>query len=144
MMKIGRIFSTESLSVNQDAFATTALRVFVGLSMGLTHGMGKTPPPQQLVDGLTGMGFPMPEVFAWLAALSELLGGIFLALGLATRPAAFFMTFTMGVAAFVAHSSDPFNVKEMALLYFFVGLFFVFRGAGKWSLDSFLSKKLNS
>lgn len=109
--------------------------------MAFSHGLGKTPPPAPLVEGLSAMGFPMPEVFAWLAALSEFAGGILLALGLLTRPAALFMTVTMGVAAFVAHASDPFEKKEMALLYLFISLFFLLHGAGRWSVDYIITKK---
>ena len=81
------------------------------------HGYGKvfggdiTP----LTQGVTAMGFPYPEVFAWAAALSEFLGGICIVLGLFTRPAAFFVFATMSVAAFIAHKADPLQTKELAL-----------------------------
>ncbi|HRO68369.1 MAG TPA: hypothetical protein PL182_12440, partial [Pseudobdellovibrionaceae bacterium] len=48
----------------------TALRVFAGLAMALGHGMGKLPPSDGLIGGVTAMGFPGPLAFAWLAALS--------------------------------------------------------------------------
>ena len=48
---------------------------------------------------LTSLGVPGPAVF-WgaLAASSEFVGGLLLVLGIAVRPAAFFMTITMAVA----------------------------------------------
>lgn len=115
--------------------AMTALRVFTGLSMAFAHGLKKLPPPQGLIDGVGAMGFPAPELFAWSAALAEFVGGLLLAAGLLTRPAALSVAFTMLVAAFGAHAADPFQKKELALLYLFVSLIFVVRGAGKWSID---------
>lgn len=130
--------------VNQtptEAAGDLALRVFAGLSMALAHGLGKLPPSDQFIQGVTGLGFPLPVVFAWLASFAEVGGGILLAAGLITRPAAFFVAFTMAVAAFHVHADDPFQRKEMALLYFFIALYYVLAGAGRYSLDAFCCKK---
>jgi len=110
-------------------------RLTIGLTMALTHGWGKIPPSDGLVAGVTGMGFPLPGFFAWAASLSEFAGGILIAVGLCTRPAAFFMAFTMGVAFFVVHSADPFQTKELAFLYMNFAVLFMFTGAGRYSLD---------
>jgi putative oxidoreductase len=117
------------------------LRAFAGLAMA-SHGWGKLPPPEQLVQGVERMGFAWPGVFAWLAALSEFAGGILLAIGLLTRPAAFMIANTMIVAAFVAHASDPFGKKELALLYLAVCIAFLTTGAGRLSVDGLLRYKL--
>ena len=119
----------------------TLLRVFAGLSLALAHGFGKIPVSDQFVEGTAKLGFPMPVVFAWAAALSEFLGGAFLALGLFTRVSGFFVAFTMLVAAFGAHLNDPYGKKELALFYLVTGLFFMLKGAGDWSLDAFLRRK---
>ena len=116
----------------------TLLRVFAGLAMAFGHGIGKLPPSEGLINGTAAMGFPMPVVFAWCAGLSEFLGGIFLALGLLTRPSAFFIAFTMTVAGFVRHAPDPFKVKEMAFIYLAVMIVFVVRGASSYSIDRFI------
>ncbi len=116
-------------------------RLFVGLAMAFSHGLGKMPPPEQLIAGVESMGFPMAIAFAWAAALSEFIGALFLASGLFTRIAASFIGFTMGVAAFIAHGADPFAKKEMALLYLTASVMFIFTGAGKYSLDSIIRKK---
>lgn len=120
---------------------TLVLRLFFGLSLALAHGIGKMPPPQQLIDGVTSMGFPLPVFFAWSAALSEFAGGILVALGLFTRPAAFFMAVTMSVAAFKVHGADPFNVKELSYLYLAASLSLIFLGGGRFAIDSFLRRK---
>ena len=119
----------------------TLLRLFAGVSLALTHGIGKLPPGEQLVQGTANLGFPAPTFFAWAAALAEFAGGIGLALGLFTRISSFFVAFTMLVAAFGAHLNDPFAKKEMALLYFFIAVAFLLKGAGDWSVDSFLREK---
>lgn len=116
----------------------TALRVVAGLSMAALHGSGKVPPSDQLIEGVAAMGFPMPVLFAWLAGLAELLGGIFLAVGFLTRPSAFFIAITMFVAAFGKHLNDPFKVKELSLIYLFIALVFMTKGASRWSVDKFI------
>jgi len=115
------------------------LRVAAGLMLALLHGTGKMPPSQKFIDGVAALGFPSPVFFAWCAALAEMAGGLLLAAGLATRPAAFFVAFTMAVAAFGRHLHDPFERKELALLYLAIALFFLAYGGGKWSLDRLFS-----
>ncbi|MBY0553311.1 DoxX family protein [bacterium] len=117
------------------------LRLFVGLSMAFAHGLGKLPPSEQLVSGVESMGFPMPLVFAWAAALSEFLGGLLIVVGLYTRPAALFLGITMAVAALKVHGADPYQVKELAFFYLFACLTLLFQGAGHFSLDRILRKK---
>lgn len=116
-------------------------RLFVGLSMAFAHGLGKMPPPSQLVEGLSAMGFPAPGLFAWLAGLSEFAGGLLIAVGLFARPSALFLGITMAVAGFVAHSADPFRVKELAFLYLASCVLIFFAGAGRFSLDKIIRKK---
>jgi putative oxidoreductase len=118
----------------------TLLRIFAGVALAFAHGIGKVPPGEGLITGTANLGFPMPALFAWAAGLSEFLGGIFLALGLFTRLSGFFIAFTMLVAAFGVHAADPFQKKELALMYMFVGLAFALKGSGDWSIDSFLRK----
>ena len=118
----------------------TLLRIFAGISLAFAHGIGKVPPSEGLITGTANLGFPIPALFAWAAGLSEFLGGIFLALGLFTRLSGFFIAFTMLVAAFGVHAADPFQKKELALIYMFVGLAFALKGSGDWSIDSFLRK----
>ena len=133
-----------------------------GLYLALGHGWGKI---AGLIDGtskfpsgLTEMGFPMPVVFAWIAALTEVVGGLLIATGLFTRVAALFAGFTMFVAAFVAHkfvqgvlaksgiTDTPLDTvkswgnPEMPILYLLIFAALAFLGAGAWSLDAKLRK----
>lgn len=95
----------------------------------------------KFTEGVDKMGFPFPGLFAWAAALSEFLGGILMALGLGTRAASFFVCVTMSVAAFIAHAADPFQKKELALLFGVVAVGLIFTGAGTYSLDSVIMQR---
>jgi putative oxidoreductase len=116
------------------------LRLGTGVALAAAHGLGKMPPKEKFIEGVGSIGFPAPEVFAWLAGLSELVGGVLIAVGLLTRPAAFFVAFTMGVAFFLQHGADPFEKKEKAMLFGLVALMLIFTGAGRFSIDAAAKK----
>ena len=116
------------------------LRFFFGLTMALSHGMNKIPPSEGFTAVVASMGFPFASFFAWLAALSESVGGLLIAIGFLTRPAAFFLLQTMLVAALIKHGGDPFKKMESALLFASFSLSILFIGAGRWSLDARLWK----
>lgn len=119
-----------------------ALRVLAGVALALAHGIGKLPPSARFVGGVAEMGFPVPGLFAWAAGLSEFAGGLLLALGLLTRPAAFVILVTMAVAAFIRQAGDPFGDRELALLYGSVALLYLLAGPGRLSLDAALVRRL--
>ena len=117
------------------------LRLGVGLPLAFAHGLGKIPPSQGFIDGTAEMGFPLPVVFAWAAALSEFLGGILVALGLATRPAALFAAITMAVATFVRHGGDPFGEMEKSFLFFVAFVTLLIAGGGRYALDAAIRRR---
>ncbi|PWG01563.1 DoxX family protein [Sphingosinicella humi] len=86
-----------------------------------------------------GSGLALDNMGAY-AGIVELVVGALIALGLFTRPAAFIASGTMAVAYWYAHApQNPFPVNnggDAAILYCFVFLYFVFSGAGPWSLDA--------
>lgn len=122
------------------------LRVGIGVFIAY-HGHGKVwndegfGPTTQFVEFVGTMGFPVPVLFAWMAALTEFVGGALIVLGLLTRPVALALAFNMAVAAFLAHRSAPLFAtgqgasKEPALLYLLPFVFFVLAGAGRISVD---------
>lgn len=120
------------------------LRIFAGLAMAFSHGLGKVPPSDKFVSSVANLGFPAPDFFAWAAGLSEFAGGILIAIGLFTRPSAFFLTITMFVAAFGKHAADSFGAQEKPLLYAVLAILLLIQGPGKYSLDWLIDKRLKA
>jgi len=97
------------------------------------------------------LGFPPPESapaflsLSWIAGAFELVGGALLVLGLFTRPVAFILCGFTAVAYFMVHAPRSFypvlNGGELAAVYCFIFLYFVFAGAGAWSLDALRNRK---
>jgi putative oxidoreductase len=90
------------------------------------------------VEGTAGffakLGIPLPKLNVYMAGGTEFFGGILLALGLATRPAATLLTFTMLVACFTAHRSAfgaANDGMEYPLTLAAVSLSFALTGPGK-------------
>ena len=108
----------------------------------LTHGIPKV---MRLFSGneirfADPFGFG-PTASLALATFAEFLCSIAVMIGLGTRIAVLPLMATMLVAAFHAHSADPFGTKEKPLLFALVyfGLF-VF-GSGKYSIDHLISRR---
>lgn len=118
------------------------LRVLMGAGIAY-HGYGKVFGGQvdMLAQGVAAMGFPMPGVFAWAAALSEFAGGLLVAVGFQTRLAALAVFLTMSVAAFRAHAADPFATKELALAYWTMAGALMLTGGGAYTLEARLAKR---
>jgi putative oxidoreductase len=112
------------------------LRLWFGLVLAINHGWPKLDKIDAFIATVTRHGFPMPRVAAALAMLSELVGGVLLALGLAARPAALFVTVTLVLAAVKVHALDPFIKKELALAYAAAALVVLLCGPGRYSLDA--------
>ena len=119
-----------------------ALRLFAGPALAFAHGINKLPPSERFLAGVVEMGFPMPLLFAWAAGLAEFGGGLLLAIGLLTRPAAFFILVTMFVAAFIRQAGDPFGEREPAMLFGAIALLYLIAGPGRFSLDAQLGRRL--
>ena len=112
--------------------------------MGIAHhGYGKIfgGHIDKFARGVESMGLPMPEFFAWAAALSEFGGGLLMAVGLFTHLAALSVFVTMSVAVFVRLAADPLSVKELALAYWTASGTLMLTGAGGLSLDAGMRKQ---
>lgn len=115
-----------------------ALRIMTGL-LFLQHGTAKI------------LGFPTVEMFAGgvsglmlVSGLLELIGGILIIIGFATRWVAFILSGMMAVAYFMAHAPQGFfpilNMGELAILYCFVFLWLAAAGSGPYSVDAAMKK----
>ncbi len=87
------------------------------------------------------MGFPFPLLFAWIAVLTEFIGGILLILGLFTRPAALLNAILTFVAAFVYHQGNIERPGLLAFTFMIMCLSILLNGGGKYSLDYLIYKK---
>lgn len=118
------------------------LRIITGF-LFVWHGSQKLLnfPPASPMPGSDGS---LPPLMIG-AGILELGGGLLFLLGLFTRPVAFILSGLMAVAYFMAHGFNHFlplvNKGEMAVLYCFVFLYFVFAGGGEWSVDNLLKKR---
>ena len=93
---------------------------------------------------LADLGVPMPAVQARMAMLSELLGGLALTIGFATRPAAVVLIFTMLVAGMVGHRGGGYLIlndppgAEYTINLAVICFMFLLLGPGAISLDAML------
>jgi putative oxidoreductase len=94
-----------------------------------------------------GMGWALNNP-AHFAGVIEVVAGAFLLVGLLTRAAAFVASGTMAAAYWMAHAPQNFfpvnNQGDAAILYCFVFLYFVFAGAGPFSLDAARDRRVRS
>ena len=102
--------------------------------------------------GLQGTGAWMDSIglspgvlMAFLAGAAEFFGGLALILGLLTRPAAAALAFAMLIAIFSVHFENGLfmsnNGYEFGLALLAASVSLLFSGAGKISLDRWLSRK---
>ena len=89
--------------------------------------------------------FPWPLAMAFLAKGSEMTGGIFVLIGLLTRPAAALIAFTMLIATLTANLGKDWNIDGgFTVSYFLFALIILTEGPGKFSLDRLLFRKKSS
>ena len=122
--------------------ALAVLRIITAY-LFMAHGTAKLfgMPHVAMFDGLQVMSL------VGFAGILEVVGGALLLIGLFTRPVAFVLCGFMAVAYFMAHANQGnallpmLNGGELAVLYCFVFLYFVFSGAGAWSVDAALKRR---
>ena len=109
-----------------------ALRILFGILL-MSHGVQKW----ANYDVMSG-SFPDP------LGIGSQLSLVLAIFGFLYRLAMLPMIFTMCIAFFVVHGSDPFAVKELAFIYLVVFILLYIAGPGKFSLDHFIAKALAS
>lgn len=134
-----RTFST---NVNNNAVNLWLLisRVAIGLLM-LRHGIPKL---QMLMSGNIQFADPFgigTTASLVLCVFAEVVCSVLLILGLATRLAAVPLILNMLVAVFVALSTQPFEKKELGIMYLLFYFGFLILGAGSYSIDHFIAGK---
>jgi len=123
--------------------AETLLRVTAGLLL-VTHGYGKIMNPFGAVGMVEGLGF-YPGVF-WspLLAATEFFGGILVAIGLFTRPAAFASMIVLLVTVYFHGivQGEGLGGAEKSILWAAIFLFFAVRGSNAQSVDAKFGKQI--
>ncbi|TWX64086.1 DoxX family protein [Colwellia demingiae] len=149
-MTTSKITSTFNKIIKTEAtLSALPLRVLSGIIFA-AHGA------QKLFSwfggyGLEGTGQWMDSigmspgfVMALLAGSAEFFGGLFLIVGLLTRPSAFVLAITMIVAILSVHIGNGLfmatNGYEFALSLLAITLALLIQGGGKYSIDHKLSK----
>jgi putative oxidoreductase len=131
-------------------FALFAVRVALGVCI-IVHGTGKlgwhktNPGGVKAFSGwLASMGMPYPLLNAWMATLTEFLGGMLFTIGLGTRFVAFALTVNMFIAATQGHKGGGYLIlnnppgAEYAINLTILFALFVLVGPGAFSLDYIL------
>jgi putative oxidoreductase len=136
--------SLKNKFIGNTDLALLFIRISIALLM-LTHGLPK------LAKFFSDEPIVFASVFGMSQSLSlgltvfaEVFCSILILIGLGTRFAAIPVIITMAVAAFYIHAADPFSTKEMAVLYLLGFTFVLIAGAGKYSLDTVLSKRISN
>ena len=93
------------------------------------------------------MGFVLPTLNAYLAALTETAGFVLLFLGLATRIISIPLMFVMLVAIFTVHIGHGFaagdNGFEIPLYYLLMLFSLLITGPGRISVDAVIASRID-
>ena len=106
-------------------WATLPLRLGVGIVF-LAHGIQKAfglfgkPTIAGFAKMLSGLGFAPPAFWAYLVAYTELLGGLFLLMGLLVRISSAALFVVMSVAVVKVHLAHGFFANEGGFEYNFI------------------------
>ena len=140
----------KTLIESKAGYSALALRIPVGIIF-MAHGA------QKLFGwfggyGLEGTGQWMASIglgpgvlMAFLAGSAEFFGGLFILLGLLTRPASIALAFTMLVAIYSVHFENGLfmsnNGYEFGLALMAASVSLALSGSGKAAVDQFIAKK---
>lgn len=124
------------------------LRLFFGIGFFMA-GIGKLQDISKFSDYLMTLQVPYPVSSAWAAALTETIGGIFLALGFLSRIITIPLIAVMVVAYSTAHidsvlalTTDPkLFISQPAFNFLLTALLVFAFGPGLFSLDALLQRK---
>jgi putative oxidoreductase len=116
--------------------------VFIESGWGKLHNLPK------IVAFFTELGVPAPQFLAPFAATAELVCGLLLLVGLATRIASLPLVIIMIVAILTARKSDLHGLSDLfgfiEYLYIVLCLWLCAHGAGPVSLDAVFAKRLDA
>ena len=119
------------------------LRITLGVIF-LAHGLQKLlgafsgPGIKGTASMLSGIGFTPPEIWAWVLASAETVGGLFLILGILPKTCAFVIAIIVIIAIVRIHGPKGFFITkggfEYQLLMLSACIYIMITGGGKYSL----------
>ena len=116
--------------MNTNALALRLLRVTAGLMIAFIHGWHKvvggylymsSGQDWPLLNDTMALGFPCPVFFSAIAATVQFAGGLLIAAGVATRPAAVLVAFTM-MTALIFNIRTADSDAQLAGLYALIAI----------------------
>ena len=130
-----------SLYAALNTTSETILRAVAGIFLTI-HGSGKITDPLGAAEMVEGLGFYPGAFWSVLLACTEFFGGIFIAIGLLTRPAAFAGMFVLLVTVWFhwVTMGEGFSGAEKSLLWAAILFFFVIRGGNRQLVDARIGK----
>jgi len=112
--------------------------IFIGHGLQKAFGLFGGPGVTGFSEMLSGLGFKPALFWAYIAAYTELIGGLLLLVGIFTRGAAAFILILIIVATLKVHLTKGFFLQgggfEYNLLIMGACLLLIILGAGKFSL----------
>jgi putative oxidoreductase len=89
-------------------------------------------------------GTPLPAIGAHVSVYAQFICGLLFVIGLWTRPAGALMVVNFVMALAIAHRSTGFLETWPALMMLAAGLFLLFNGAGRPSVDHWIGVRASS
>ncbi|HYP27261.1 MAG TPA: DoxX family protein [Blastocatellia bacterium] len=124
-------------------YAALFIRVIVGsfIVYGVQDNVFSSHDMERFAAFLEARGTPYPMFAAFLSAYTQMICGVCIALGAAIRLVSIPFIINFVAAIVIAHRGDTFQGMFPALMMIFAGLFFLFNGAGKPSVDDWVEKR---
>lgn len=145
-------------AISDGGWAPLPLRLLIGFGFA-AHGLAKlSRGPDKFATILASIGVPHPHLMAWVTSLVEFMGGISVIAGAFVTPLSVPLSAIMLTAMFSVHFQYGFSSirlkavtasgaefgpigYEMNLLYIAGLLTLAMGGAGRWSVDRYLSAR---
>ena len=137
--KLLKSLFSEPISSSTKSLVLLLARVIFGF-LFLSHGIAKLHAydnaPELFLDPI-GLGSTLS---LWLVLFAEILCTTGFILGALFRLCLIPMIFTMCIALFVIHASDPLGVKELSMMYLAIFALLYITGPGRYSIDGILKR----
>ncbi len=126
---------------NTHDWAYLLLRVVAGICL-MVHGWPKIQNPMGAINMVQNLGFYPGALFSPLLAITEFFGGLLIAVGLLTRPAALGATFVLLVTVWFhwVTKGEGFGGAEKSILWAAMTFFILIAGPGRFSVDRAIGK----